>query len=189
MSKLWWLSSTCLYQCLEMSEMNSLLSLMETAHYEKSQTVYSSQLPGDALYVIQKGKVQVIYKTEMGSERVLTELRSGDVFGSLELIDSGYEQTRVTTRSSAHMLVLRKKRFEQLLTHHPHVSGKLIDGLRSQLKPKEALSSELYQNALMRYRRLLQHTQDSSYTYQANDISHLLGVSLEEAEQLLSLSV
>ena len=53
----------------------------------RSTRLFAQGAPGDALFVIQRGKVKVVLSDAEGKEVILSVLGPGDFFGEMALID------------------------------------------------------------------------------------------------------
>ena len=71
---------------------------------------------GDAMYFISTGRVQV----QLGPESV--QLKSGDFFGEIALIQASKRTADVTATSSCQLLVLDSADFYDLLDENPEIS-------------------------------------------------------------------
>lgn len=159
MTKLWWAHAS-VFQGLESNDRHRLQQLMHLARYDTDKVVYSSSLPGDVLYLIQKGSVRLFQQTPNQSRRALCELFQGDLFGSLSLIQSGYKNGLALTQSPTQMLVLRKNAFEQLMKYYPSLGARLIEGLEENQNQQMSAQLET-RHTCQRLCRLLLHYLDN----------------------------
>ncbi len=84
---------------------------------------------GDALFVILRGTAIV----ERDGLQV-ADLRPGDYFGELSLLDPGPRAATVTTTSDAELAMLGVRMFRVLLRDLPTISAKLLADLASRVR-------------------------------------------------------
>jgi diguanylate cyclase (GGDEF)-like protein len=53
-------------------------------HFKQGDVIFSQGDSADCMYVVQKGKVEIVMETEFGSNRLVTK-KKGDVFGEISL--------------------------------------------------------------------------------------------------------
>ena len=185
MSKLWWVQTEEL-ETLARADLHRLQQFMHRARYDANKVVYSSSLPGDVVYLIQQGQVSLFQETSGGARRKLTQLRRGDLFGSLSLVESGYKQGQVFTDSAVVMLVLRKKSFEQLMKFYPGTGARLVAFfVEQQIQHMKSRDLKIARYASQRLLRLLKHYLDNP-AYQVNQEPVPFPINLRELADLLA---
>ena len=75
--------------------------------------------PPDAMYFIAAGEVTV----HVGGNRVV--LKEGDFFGETGLLDSRPGNADVVSNGYCHLLVLRRRDFDELLARRPAVRAEI----------------------------------------------------------------
>lgn len=117
-NRLWWIHRDELSP-VSMEDLKSLQGGMHTAHYGEGKTVYSYALPGDVMYLVQRGSLTVSEQTPAGFWRMIDTLTPGDFFGSLSLIEEGLKKGRVVASEEVSLLVMRKGAFEKMMRFFP----------------------------------------------------------------------
>lgn len=119
-----------------------IADLVDEIAVEKDQVVFERGEPGDSLYVIVSGKVQV-----WEGERLLNSLGEGDVFGELALLDPEPRLATVKAIESTRLLRLDQAHFHEVLAVRPEVSSGIIRVvtryLRSQLQYAREVNEKL----------------------------------------------
>lgn len=152
MSKLWWIDAETFQTQFSANERHRVQQLMHIARYEADKAVYSSSLPGDVIYLVQAGGLELFQTTPAQTRRPLARLGQGDLFGSLGLVEHGYKEGLAITREPTTMLVLRKGSFEQLMKHFPATGANLVEFLQQEV---ESQVTELNKRSARQiYRRL-----------------------------------
>lgn len=106
--------------CLLLREMG-LDSLEEIANRVEGHIVCAKQYvfrqgePGDRLYFVFEGKVEVIHNLKSGRPLRITTLKKGDVFGEIALIENIARTRSIRTASRSLLLSLSREDFQQLI--------------------------------------------------------------------------
>jgi AAA family ATP:ADP antiporter len=119
-----------------------IADLVDEIAVEKDQVIFNRGEPGDSLYIIVSGKVQV-----WEGDRLLNSLGEGDLFGELALLDPEPRLATVKTTESTRVLRLDQTHFHEVLGVRPEVSSAIIRVvtryLRSQLKYAREVNEKL----------------------------------------------
>ncbi len=89
-------------------------------------TVFIENMPGESLYLIQQGAVQISRMSPDGEERTLLILGPENVFGELAVIAPGLRPVTARIVEAASLLNLTRKDFDQLCERHPRLGMKLM---------------------------------------------------------------
>jgi CheY-like chemotaxis protein len=76
------------FQSFSDTEMMRLLKIIQVRQFIASQYVFREGEPGEKMYVLVSGSVE-IRQTRNGVEKVLVQMKPGDCFGEMAIIDSG----------------------------------------------------------------------------------------------------
>src|SRR5207237_9892226 len=83
-----------LFESLDDEAAKKLCQLLETLDCEAQKVLFRAGDAGDAMYLIERGKVRISVQATEGRELTLTELGGGDFFGVMVVRDcqtrSGY---------------------------------------------------------------------------------------------------
>jgi ATP-binding cassette subfamily B protein len=90
-----------------------------TERYPADRRVIEEGDPGDKLYIIVHGTVEVLKRMADGGERRLAVLRDGDFFGEIALLEDIPRIASVVTRTPCLALTLGRQHFEQVLAALP----------------------------------------------------------------------
>ena len=87
---------------------------------KKGETVYKQGDPGDSFYVIIEGAVQLLVLTpsESGSSSLVADLRAGQSFGELALMQDGLRENSAVVRELTKMMRLNRGAYERVLKVH-----------------------------------------------------------------------
>jgi CRP/FNR family cyclic AMP-dependent transcriptional regulator len=158
MSKLWWIPSDALLESLDPGQQSYLFQLMQPTHYEAGRTVFSSDLPGDSIYYLQRGRLRLLQKTPVKTVRRLAVLGPGQMFGILGVVECGQKQMMVVTETRCEVLVMRKQAFEKLMKYKPEISERLVSLLRRyQMEQRDQRLALALDSCVQRLARFLYH--------------------------------
>ena len=96
--------------------------------------VVEENAPGDTLYIIQGGQVQVSRRLHDGQEQVLRRLGPGEFFGEMALLDNQPRSARVSTGTATTLLAVTRQRFNTLIEQHPTVAINFLKAIAAQLR-------------------------------------------------------
>src|SRR4051794_19088119 len=78
-----------LFQSLSATERAALAARADTVRLPAGRLLFAYGDPGDSLYVLRAGEVQIFCTNDTGERLVLETARRGDVFGEISLLDGG----------------------------------------------------------------------------------------------------
>ena len=92
--------------------------------------------PGDCMYVIKRGEVEIFTADAQGKERILARLKEGDFFGEISLLTGKPRTASVRTLLPTELVRLKKNDFDPLLAKHPEASKVLENFWHIRLENK-----------------------------------------------------
>lgn len=113
--------------------------------FESGVTVYDEGEPAEHCFLIQTGRVRLV-KRIRGTERSLTVLKPGDLFGEDALLPRSVRSASAVALTEAQVLALDRQTFGVLLSTNPEVASRLVEQLVRRLRNAE----EQVENAMLR---------------------------------------
>lgn len=99
---------------LEQPEFADLLSRRRTV--AAGEIIFLEGQPADAVYVILQGEVQVTLTDTSGRQVVINRIRSGEMFGELELLEANQPRTAsVMSNQGCELLVIDKAAVDKIM--------------------------------------------------------------------------
>src|SRR5438132_9744860 len=120
------LSLVPLFKRLEPHELERLAEEVDQVNYKAGETIFNEHDRGDALYVVETGSVRIWVMDEDVQEVTLTELKPGEFFGELAVLDRGERSTSATAIADTHLHRLSSDDFQKFLMDHPDVAIDVI---------------------------------------------------------------
>ena len=100
--------------------------------HDEGQILFEEGDPGDKLYFIDHGEVEVVATGPTGEERRAAMLRDGDYFGEMALLRDGPRTATVRTRAPSVLLSLDREQFLDLLQALPNLGTAFERGLEAR---------------------------------------------------------
>jgi energy-coupling factor transporter ATP-binding protein EcfA2 len=103
---------------------------------EPGEKVLKKGDPVDTLYIVTKGKVEVVIEPANGREFVVTELTKGKYFGEIELIQGGKSLATVRAPRSygAEVVGLSREAFKKLMKEAPYVGKQMTTAAKEHFR-------------------------------------------------------
>jgi len=85
----------------------------------KPHELFGQGEPGDAFYAVQSGSLKVSVREAFVLSRKLAELKEGDFFGEMALLDSAPRSATVTCVTQAKLFALKRVDFQSAIRENP----------------------------------------------------------------------
>ena len=128
------LRNVSLFESLNAEELEALAQMTITHTFSKDNVIILAEEEGDALFIIEKGRVKVSIVSEDGREVILSMLGGGAVFGELSLLDGKPRSANVIATEDTNLVMLRRQDFLQLVYKVPQIPIALLAELASRLR-------------------------------------------------------
>jgi len=106
-----------------------LQALAETAHiraFQAGQTIFTEGDPGDAIYVVIEGKVQISAFVNEHERRVLSHIGPGDFFGEMAVLDNESRSATATAETDVQMYYIPRLQMLHILETSPRLAIGLV---------------------------------------------------------------
>ena len=101
--------------------------------YKDGEVIIKQGDTGDCLYVIQKGKVEVIQESGNGEIR-LAELGETEFFGEMGLFEKDVRSATVRAIGESKVLTIDRKNFYQTIQKDPSIAYRLLEKMSNRLR-------------------------------------------------------
>src|ERR1700745_3901408 len=113
-----------LFESLDDSAAKEVCELLETLDCEAQKVLFRAGDAGDAMYIIERGKVRICVQATDGHEVTLTELGRGDFFGEMALLDGQQRSANAGIAEDARLAVLSREHFLSFMRSRPDLALK-----------------------------------------------------------------
>ena len=107
--------------------------------------VFEDNTPGDTIYIVKSGRVQVSKTLENGQESVFAELGPGEFFGEMALLEEKPRSARVSTLTTTCLLAMSRNTFNALIAQHPAVAANFLKVISARLRQRTQVQEMLLQ--------------------------------------------
>ncbi|PJZ68844.1 cAMP-binding protein [Leptospira perolatii] len=101
--------------------------------FQESMIIFDENEPADQMYLILSGKVG-IHKKVKEAFKLLIELKEGDMFGEMALVDKKPRSARAIARTDVLLFAITEPVFYSLIQTNPSFSLKMVKMLSSRLR-------------------------------------------------------
>ena len=138
------LAEVPLFQLLDADERSALAKLMEHARFPAGHRIFQEGEPGDRMYVICSGVVELATTDKLGQKLILATAGRGDLFGELALLDHGGRTARATVLEESELLVLDRATLIDFIRRRPDAALDMMAVMSGRMR---ATTSRLRQMA------------------------------------------
>jgi uncharacterized membrane protein len=133
------LSDVPIFKLLDDSERATLAALFEQRSCAVGETIFHQGEPGDEIFLVSEGRVQVFITSDTGEKIILGENTRGDVFGEISLLDGGPRTAAAVAVEPTQVLSLDRDKLLELVQRHPHVAIDLLTVMGQRLRGTDEL--------------------------------------------------
>lgn len=101
--------------------------------YAQGQVIFLEGEPGDEMYIIQEGRVDIVRITEEGKEHALAILKEGDMFGEMALLENKPRSASAIANTDVKLLAVNRENFELMVKTRPELTVKLLHILSNRI--------------------------------------------------------
>ncbi|MGB9476306.1 MAG: DUF1003 domain-containing protein [Candidatus Udaeobacter sp.] len=128
-----------LFESLDDEAARKLCQLMETIDRKEKTFLFRAGDEGEAMYLIERGKVRICVQTADGHEMTLTELGRGDFFGEMALLDGQPRSADAIVAEDARLGVLSREHFLSFLRSSADIALEMLSALANRLRHTDDL--------------------------------------------------
>ncbi len=122
------------FALLDDQERAALSERLDIVEYPAGHVLFNRGDPGETLYVVLRGVVEMWFKNDTGDRVILETARSGDFFGELSLLDGGPRTTSALVREDMQALVVDRGDLDEFLHLRPAAALDLLSATGRRLR-------------------------------------------------------
>src|SRR5918911_2988014 len=133
------LRSVPLFGSLDDEAARELRSLLVVRDVSRSSQLFRAGETGDAMYLIESGRVRISVRDTEGHEVTLAELAGGDFFGEMAMLDGKPRSADANVIENARLAVLSRDKFLTFIRRNPDVALKMLSAVTMRLRDTDEL--------------------------------------------------
>ena len=123
------LHSVTIFKDLDKNELEIVHKHVFEQSVKKDSVLFAEGMPGELLYIIMSGRVEITKKTKDNEKIVLATMGANEIVGEMSLIDSEPRSATGRTSEDSILLVIKKQSFNEILQSDPRIAAKVLMGL------------------------------------------------------------
>jgi CRP-like cAMP-binding protein len=104
--------------------------------------------PGDALFIVQSGRVDIFKNIRGDVDRSLASFGPGDILGEMSFIDGARRSATARTTESSEFLVLSRQSFARVQRERPDIAAAVFRNMAGIVASRLRTTNELYREAV-----------------------------------------
>ena len=126
--------SVPLFASLDDNATREVRNLLRRRRVPAGSPLFRAGDQGDAMYLIEKGRVSISITDDDKKEITLAELAQGDFFGEMAIIDGKQRSADATVAEDAELAVLSREDFLRFIKNNPAVALAMLSATFSRLR-------------------------------------------------------
>jgi uncharacterized membrane protein len=128
------LAEVSLFALLDDRERALLAERVETVKFDEGAVIFNVGDPGDSMYVVTSGEVQLSVKTKTGEEMFLESPGPGEFFGEISLLDEGPRTATARAKSPVVAIEIDRGDLDELFRLAPAAAMDLLAATGRRLR-------------------------------------------------------
>lgn len=133
------LSAVPLFKLLGPSERADLERVLERTTIAANEKIFALGEPGDSLYIVGTGKIELFVKDNSGAKITLTVCQAGEIFGELSLLDGGARTASAVAMEQSDLMVLHRDDLLAFLKRHPEAALTMLTTMGQRIRSADEM--------------------------------------------------
>lgn len=133
------LSNIKMFELLDDDDRVELAKVIDESHVTAGDALFQAGDPGDALFIVQSGEIELFIKDTAGQKIVLATPSAGDMFGELAMLDFGPRTATAVALQDSDILVLDRDDLVLLFQKKPEAALHMLAALSSLTRKADEL--------------------------------------------------
>ncbi len=133
------LADVKLFDLLEEEDRKTLAEMIDCVKLVQGEPLFQAGHPGDELYLVRSGAVELYIRDTAGQKIVLTTAREGDMFGELALLDTGPRTATAVAVEESELLVLDRDDLLLLFQKRPDAALHMLAAMGAMTRKADEL--------------------------------------------------
>ncbi len=127
------------FELLGGDERRALAEVVDLVRLDEGQTLFRAGDPGESLYLVRAGEVELYITDNVGQKITLDTARPGDFFGEIALLDSDPRTATATALSETELIELDRGDLLLLFTKKPDAALHMLAAMGQMTRKADAL--------------------------------------------------
>ena len=127
------------FSLLDDQERAALAARVDTISKPAGTALFNYGDPGDSLYIVRAGEVEIFFKNDTGEKIVLETAGKGDFFGEISLLDGGARTASAHVTKDLEAVVVDRGDLEEFLRARPAAAIDLLTAAGRRLRESAKL--------------------------------------------------
>ena len=191
-NKMRYLTELAVFQDLTPREMEDLNRITTMSTVAKGRVFYRPEEPGEVLFILKEGRVQLYRISPEGKKLVITTLGPHTLFGEMVLLGTKMHNTFAEAVDDCLICVMSRTDLERLILNKPQVALRILDITGKRLRDaEERLENMAFKGIPARLASLLlrlssEQESDIVQGLTHQDLAESVGTYRETATQVLN---
>jgi CRP/FNR family cyclic AMP-dependent transcriptional regulator len=128
------LASVPFFALLDDQERATLAERIDVVSHPAGHVLFNRGDPGDSLFIVLRGVVEMWFKSDTGERIVLETAREGDFFGEISLLDGGPRTTSALVKEDVEALVVDRGDLDEFFRLRPAAALDLLAATGRRLR-------------------------------------------------------
>jgi len=128
------LTEVPIFSLLDEKERATLAERIETVTFANGTVLFNRGDPGDSLYVVRSGAVELFFKNDTGERIVLDTVTPGHFFGEISLLDGGARTASAVAIQDVEAVVVDREDLAELIRLQPGAAMELLSATGRRLR-------------------------------------------------------
>lgn len=128
------LGSADLFRELDPRDIQALRKIAQERAYPAGARIFSENDPGDGIYVIRDGLVEIAHVAGDQAIRLFSKFGPGEIFGEMAVIEDLPRSATITAAKETRVYFIPREEIRALLQRSPALSFELLQGISRRLR-------------------------------------------------------
>lgn len=133
------LANIQMFELLNEGDRVALAAVVDELSVPAGHTLFQAGDPGDSLFIVRSGEIELFIKDTAGQRIVLTTSEAGDMFGELAMLDTGPRTATALALTDSEVLVLDRDDLVLLFQRQPEAALHMLAALSGLTRKADEL--------------------------------------------------
>ena len=134
-----YLANIQMFELLNEGDRVALAAVVDELSVPAGHTLFQAGDPGDSLFIVRSGEIELFIKDTAGQRIVLTTSEAGDMFGELAMLDTGPRTATALALTDSEVLVLDRDDLVLLFQRQPEAALHMLAALSGLTRKADEL--------------------------------------------------